>query len=254
MGVIYLTTNNINGKQYIGVDSKNDPHYYGSGKIIRLALKKYSRRNFTKEILEENDDSKYLFEREQYWIDKYDAIESKNFYNLAEGGKGGAGTLHDEESKERHKIKSTNTLKKISEKRKGKTYEEIYGVEKAKKEKEKRRLAGLGKDYSNRNWWNKSRKGKKSGLIPWNKGKKGSQVAWNKGKKLSTKKYIITDPDNKKCEFIGRHSAEEYLRNMNKNLKLEQKINYSKLFKEKKVKGYTLEIVTLNFAKISKEP
>ncbi len=32
MGIVYLTTNNINGKQYIGVDSKNNDNYFGSGK------------------------------------------------------------------------------------------------------------------------------------------------------------------------------------------------------------------------------
>ncbi len=190
MGIIYLTTNNINDKKYIGVDSNNDTHYYGSGKIIKLALKKYGRKNFTKEILEENDDVKYLFEREQYWLDKYNALDSKEFYNLALGGKGGAGTLNNEESKRKHKENSTKTLRTINNNRKGRTYEEIYGVEKAKEEKEKRRLTGLGKDYSTRNWWNESRKGKNSGLIPWNKGKKGLQVAWNKGIKKPLKNIL----------------------------------------------------------------
>jgi len=253
MGVIYLTTNNINGKKYIGVDSKNDPHYYGSGKIMRLALKKYSRTNFTKEILEENDDSKYLFEREQYWIDKYGALESKEFYNMVEGGRGGSGTLENEDSKRRCLEGAKKGLKKIVENRKGKTYEEIYGVEKAKEEKEKRRLAGLGKKYSEERV-RKSAEGHK-GQIPWNKGKKGLQVAWNKGlkgknpwnkgKSICSKKYVIITPENNKIEFIGRTKAEDYIKNINKNLKFSEKINYSKLFKNKKEKGYNLKIIPL---------
>jgi len=165
MGVIYLTTNNINGKKYIGVDTTNNKNYYGSGKIIKLALKKYGRQNFTKEILEENDDSKYLFEKEQYWIDKYNAINDKNFYNMAEGGKGGAGTLTNEESKILHKENTKKVLEKILENRKGKVYEEIYGN---RAEKEKRRNAGLGKKYSKERCKNISNSLK--GNIPWNKG------------------------------------------------------------------------------------
>jgi len=182
MGIIYLTTNNINGKQYIGVDSKNDKNYYGSGKIIKLALKKYSRTNFTKEILEENDNDKYLFEREQYWIDKYNAIENENFYNIAEGGKGGAGTLVNEESKKLHKIGIEKSIV-LNKQRKGKTYEEIYG-DRADEEKEKRKITGMGKKYSKERCENIS-----SGL-------KGN-VLWNKGLTKETDDRVKKNIENR---------------------------------------------------------
>lgn len=236
MGVIYLTTNNINGKKYIGVDTKNDPYYYGSGKIIKLALKKYNRNNFTKEILEESNDNAYLFKREQYWIEKYNAVDSDDFYNMCDGGKGGSVTLTNENSKKKCLEGAKKGLKKIIENRKDKTYEEIYGVEKAKEEKEKRRLAGLGKKYSKERI-KKSSEGLK-GRIPWNKGKKGLQNSWNKGKKTPLKKYIITTPDNGKIEILGRENTEKYISD---NLK----INYSKLLQNKKEKGYKLEIISL---------
>lgn len=53
-GYIYKTTNLINGKFYIGKhkSEKYDPSYYGSGKIIRLAIKKYGLENFKNEVLE----------------------------------------------------------------------------------------------------------------------------------------------------------------------------------------------------------
>jgi len=41
----------INGKIYIGQDSKNNPDYLGSGKLIQRALNRYGRENFKKEIL-----------------------------------------------------------------------------------------------------------------------------------------------------------------------------------------------------------
>lgn len=46
--IIYKTTNLINGKIYIGFDSHNNPEYFGSGKLIKMALKKYGTSNFKK--------------------------------------------------------------------------------------------------------------------------------------------------------------------------------------------------------------
>ena len=48
--IVYLITNLINGKRYIGMDSKNNPQYLGSGTLILKAIKKYGKENFKKEI------------------------------------------------------------------------------------------------------------------------------------------------------------------------------------------------------------
>lgn len=49
----YITTNNINGKQYVGMHYTNDVDdgYLGSGKALIKAIKKYGKENFTREIL-----------------------------------------------------------------------------------------------------------------------------------------------------------------------------------------------------------
>ena len=44
MGYIYLTTNLINNKRYIGMTTKNDSNYFGSGKLIKWAIKKYGKK------------------------------------------------------------------------------------------------------------------------------------------------------------------------------------------------------------------
>lgn len=79
--VIYKTTNLINGKQYIGSSINNNPNYLGSGSWIKLAIKKYGKENFKKEIIEYCLDKKHLKEREEYWIDYYDAFNSSKYYN-----------------------------------------------------------------------------------------------------------------------------------------------------------------------------
>lgn len=87
--IIYKTTNHINGKAYVGLHNGNDPKYLGSGTIIKQALKKYGRANFSRETLEECSCDEELRLRESYWIDKLDAINSDMFYNIAPGGRGG---------------------------------------------------------------------------------------------------------------------------------------------------------------------
>ena len=49
--IVYCITNKINGKKYIGSDSKDNSEYYGSGVYIKKSIKKYGKENFIKEIL-----------------------------------------------------------------------------------------------------------------------------------------------------------------------------------------------------------
>jgi group I intron endonuclease len=79
--VIYKTTNLVNGKQYIGKDSKNNPKYLGSGSYLKRAIRKYGKENFKKEILEICSTREELIEREEYWLNYYDAGNNHRFYN-----------------------------------------------------------------------------------------------------------------------------------------------------------------------------
>ena len=92
MYYIYLTTNLVNNKQYIG-QHKGSIHdsYLGSGRDIVKAIKKYGSENFKKEILIECDSREEADYWESYYINYYNAVEDKNFYNLQEGGTGGDG-------------------------------------------------------------------------------------------------------------------------------------------------------------------
>ena len=95
-GFIYLTIDLKNGKGYIGQHKiRNqktlDTQYIGSGKIIRDILKGNgnNKSRFHRQILCLCENQEELDEMEIYYIDYFDAIESENFYNCAEGGKGG---------------------------------------------------------------------------------------------------------------------------------------------------------------------
>lgn len=86
---IYKITNKINGKIYIGKESKYSPEYFGSGIYIRRAIKKHGKNNFTKEILETCSSLKELNKREKYWIKKLNSANREIGYNLTDGGDGG---------------------------------------------------------------------------------------------------------------------------------------------------------------------
>lgn len=107
--IIYKTTNLINGKFYVGQDSNNNPEYYGSGTAFKLALKKYGKENFLKEVLEVCFTQDQLNEKEKYWIKETKAIELG--YNLAEGGFG-VSNMSDEI---KQKISKSKKGKKLSE-------------------------------------------------------------------------------------------------------------------------------------------
>lgn len=90
-GFVYMTTNLINGKKYIGKKkySGNWKTYLGSGIALTAAVEKYGRRNFERKIIENCYSEEELNERECFWIDHYGAIDSDEFYNIAPGGDGG---------------------------------------------------------------------------------------------------------------------------------------------------------------------
>jgi group I intron endonuclease len=87
--IVYKTVNLINGKFYIGKDRYSNSSYLGSGLNLKKAVKKYGRSSFLKVTLEVCEAVPQLNEAEKFWIKTYDAVDSKDGYNIAEGGHGG---------------------------------------------------------------------------------------------------------------------------------------------------------------------
>lgn len=111
-GYVYLIVNNLDGKGYIGIHHYTKPdidkNYYGSGKIIIQAVKTYGRKNFHISILDWAESFEELSELEKYYIQMYNAVESDNFYNLADGG-------HNLTSDEVKRFITTDTKRIFSE-------------------------------------------------------------------------------------------------------------------------------------------
>lgn len=124
MFYIYLTTNKINGKQYIG-QHKGEPNdnYLGSGLGITRAIKKYGKENFSKTILCYCDTREEADKQERYYIELYDAVNSSKFYNAMEGGTGGDGwratkrwnKAHPEEARRRFEESGKKLRKWVEE-------------------------------------------------------------------------------------------------------------------------------------------
>lgn len=91
-GFIYITTNIIDGKRYIGqrkFDSKGHTawqNYLGSGTHLKRAVKKYGEDKFKRDIVDIAYTKEELDKKEIQWIADCNAVESKDFYNIAEGG------------------------------------------------------------------------------------------------------------------------------------------------------------------------
>ena len=130
-GYIYITTNLITGTQYIGKHKSSVfefDKYIGSGTILGQAVTKYGKENFICELLESVDgvpticdSEESLNASENYYTTFYDCVNSTKFYNLVEGGTGGAqvyGSLTEEQKTQRNKIisdKSSNWWNTVSE-------------------------------------------------------------------------------------------------------------------------------------------
>jgi len=143
-GVIYLVTNQTNGKVYIGqttktLDWRRTKHYSKSlrskNNHFHNAIKKHKIENWTWDILEEIeiDDVKklksILDKYEKFYIKTYNSKNRTSGYNDTDGGDGMSNPSKETRIKigsaNRGKKLSEETKEKMSESRKGKVCSEI---------------------------------------------------------------------------------------------------------------------------------
>lgn len=197
MGYVYKVINKINGKYYIG-SSKLSPNenksYYGSGKAINDALKKYGKSNFTKVILAETEgEAKTL---ETFILHDINAASDPLSYNMTNNALGS--TFHSNEGRKNISQKLTGRKlspehrSNISKNKTGVRFENGYS--KIRKDKGKPRLATQGRISPNVG------KGKKIDLYITSTDEYLS--TYNNSIELG--KYLNINPETIRCCLIGK--------------------------------------------------
>lgn len=186
---VYLTTNKINGKQYIGQHRCKRSElftdgYLGSGIAIKLAIKKYGRENFERIILEYANSSEELNAIEAKYANEA-VLENDNFYNLKTGGN-------------QHVVCSKEVGRKISESRKGM----VFTDEHRKHISESKRRENLSEETRKKN--SESKKGNKNRL-----GKHLSEESKKKMHDSHVGRFKGAD-----SPMFGRHHTEEAKKKM----------------------------------------
>ena len=104
---IYLWTNLVNGKKYVGQTTcfhrrmKNYRHTYPNAYMER-AVNKHGLDNFDITILERDVPLDKLDEREQYWLDYYQSYDLDKGYNICKVAGTTKGVTHTEEWCQEH--------------------------------------------------------------------------------------------------------------------------------------------------------
>ena len=87
---IYLTTNLLTGRKYIGKHyGEINDDYFGSGRDLVKDIKLLGKDNFKKEILFISQSEEENANKEREFIKAFDAVKNPLFYNIHEGGNGG---------------------------------------------------------------------------------------------------------------------------------------------------------------------
>lgn len=198
-GYIYITTNKINNKKYIGKKHSNVfiESYLGSGKILKQAIKKYGKDNFVCEIIDTADSLDELNAKEKYYIKLYDARNSDDYYNISSGGDCGPGGPMFKGHRHSDETKRKMSLNKQGNKNGN------YGNHWNQSDELKELHSKLSFGINNGMYGKHHSKITKQKISASNKGK----IAWNKG--LS----------GEKSHMYGKHHSKETKKKMSKQMK-----------------------------------
>lgn len=133
---VYLITNKVNGKQYVGITKQPIKRRFqdhirgaenGKKRILSNAIRKYGKENFKLELLEDNVEDSKASEKEQYYIEQYQSHYKNGGYNMTIGGNGTVGYEFTEE--DRRKISEAGKGRQFSKERNNKIRNAMIGRE-----------------------------------------------------------------------------------------------------------------------------
>ncbi len=107
--IVYLTTNLVNGKLYVGQTNGNRNNYLGSGLLIMKAIKKYGKDNLSKQVLVRCNSQEELDEQEIFWIQALHTLQPEG-YNIENGGNG-VGKISEGTKRKLSEVNSGKSLK-----------------------------------------------------------------------------------------------------------------------------------------------
>lgn len=109
-GIIYVITNTVNGKQYVGQTTLTlkrrwgwplkPKNKYHSSCVIDSAIRKYGAESFTIEQIDTAESQDELDKKEIYHVAQHRTVVPEG-YNLTIGGKGGNGWVMPKEARKR---------------------------------------------------------------------------------------------------------------------------------------------------------
>jgi group I intron endonuclease len=185
---VYLITNTVNNKVYVGKTVRNDLHAYFRHNIANAvrgskdkrylysAIRKYGPESFKIETICKNPSEKLLLAIECFYIKHLRSNDCKKGYNLTRGGDGVSGMKQSEYCKQR--VREVHTGRKHSPER---------------REEKRKMLEG-----------NKLR----AGISPWNKSKPWSDEARKKMSESARKRWANMTPEEAhKYKIDGRKNA-----------------------------------------------
>lgn len=215
-GFIYITTNLIDGKRYLGQRkfSNGWQKYLGSGRLLQKAIKKYGMDNFERQIVYTCDSVDELNSAEYDLSVFFDVVNSDSWYNLVYGGGATNGWTHTDDAKikmsEKHYDCSGDKNPNYNNHKLSGKNNPFYGKTHSEETKKKISEANKNPSIETRQKMSESAKGK---VLSEKTRKKISDAEsgekhWNYGKAMKENvKEALSIARKEKCSGIKNYNA-----------------------------------------------